>query len=77
MNPLLQLYKYTPRLRNVALFHTATYCTMEECLLCQMGFLFDMLEKANGQNCQATNLLKTLSSLPNGKYSRQHLHHID
>lgn len=28
-----------------------------------MGFLFDMLEKANGQNCQATNFLKTFSSL--------------
>jgi len=27
-----------------------------------MGYLFDMLEKANGQNCQATNLLKTFSS---------------
>lgn len=27
-----------------------------------MGFLFDMLDKANGQNCQATNLLKTFSS---------------
>jgi PAB-dependent poly(A)-specific ribonuclease subunit 2 len=26
-----------------------------------MGFLFDMLDKANGQNCQATNLLKTFS----------------
>ena len=34
-----------------------------------MGFLFDMLEKARGQNCQATNLLKTLSSLPNGNPS--------
>lgn len=65
MNPLLQLYKYTPRLRNVALFHTATSCTIEECLLCQMGFLFDMLEKASGQNCQATNLLKTLATVPN------------
>ena len=29
-----------------------------------MGFLFDMLEKACGQNCQATNFLKTLSELP-------------
>ncbi|KAK4940490.1 poly(A)-specific ribonuclease [Elasticomyces elasticus] len=28
-----------------------------------MGFLFDMLEKAEGQNCQATNFLKTFSSL--------------
>lgn len=27
-----------------------------------MGYLFDMLEKAKGQNCQATNLLKTFSS---------------
>lgn len=28
-----------------------------------MGFLFDMLEKANGQNCQASNFLKTFSNL--------------
>lgn len=28
-----------------------------------MGFLFDMLEKASGQNCQATNFLKTFSGL--------------
>jgi PAB-dependent poly(A)-specific ribonuclease subunit 2 len=27
-----------------------------------MGYLFDMLDKADGQNCQATNLLKTFSS---------------
>lgn len=27
-----------------------------------MGYLFDMLDKANGQNCQATNLLRTFSS---------------
>lgn len=29
-----------------------------------MGFLFDMLEKAEGSICQATNLLKTLSNHP-------------
>jgi PAB-dependent poly(A)-specific ribonuclease subunit 2 len=64
MNPLLQLYKFTPPLRNVALEHTAGYCTKEDCTLCQMGYLFDMLEKANGINCQATNFLKSFSSLP-------------
>jgi PAB-dependent poly(A)-specific ribonuclease subunit 2 len=32
-----------------------------------MGFLFDMLEKAEGSICQATNLLKTFSSHPQGK----------
>jgi PAB-dependent poly(A)-specific ribonuclease subunit 2 len=37
------------------------------CLLCEMGFLFDMLEKAEGSICQATNLLKTFSNHPEGK----------
>ncbi|KAF8457687.1 putative PAB-dependent poly(A)-specific ribonuclease subunit [Terfezia claveryi] len=61
-NSLLQLYKFTPLLRNHALHHTAQACYNDICLLCQMGFLFDMLEKANGLNCQATNFLKTFSS---------------
>ncbi|KAL2354819.1 PAB-dependent poly(A)-specific ribonuclease subunit PAN2 [Cryomyces antarcticus] len=62
-NPLLQLLKFTPLIRNLALLHTATNCLFENCLLCELGFLFDMLEKAEGQNCQATNFLKTFSSL--------------
>ncbi|CEL05425.1 Putative PAB-dependent poly(A)-specific ribonuclease subunit pan2 [Aspergillus calidoustus] len=60
-NSLLQLLKFIPLIRNVALHHAATSCIAESCLLCEMGYLFDMLEKANGQNCQATNLLKTFS----------------
>ena len=36
----------------------------DSCLLCETGFLFDTLEKAAGQNCQATNFLKTFGSLP-------------
>ncbi|KAI9712687.1 MAG: poly(A)-specific ribonuclease [Bogoriella megaspora] len=62
-NPLLQLYRFIPRVRNNALRHTATLCLYDFCMLCEMGFLFDMMEKASGQNCQATNLLKTFSSL--------------
>ncbi|PKY03306.1 putative PAB-dependent poly(A)-specific ribonuclease subunit [Aspergillus campestris IBT 28561] len=61
-NALLQLFKFIPLVRNVALQHAASSCIFENCLLCEMGYLFDMLEKANGQNCQATNLLKTFSS---------------
>ncbi|KAL2829793.1 PAB-dependent poly(A)-specific ribonuclease subunit pan2 [Aspergillus cavernicola] len=61
-NSLLQLLKFIPLIRNVSLQHAATSCISENCLLCEMGYLFDMLEKANGQNCQATNLLKTFSS---------------
>ncbi|KZF21116.1 hypothetical protein L228DRAFT_269516 [Xylona heveae TC161] len=62
-NPLLQLLKFTPLLRNIALHHAASSCLVESCLLCELGYLFDMLDKANGQNCQATNFLKTFSSL--------------
>lgn len=60
-NPLLQLYRFTNVARNLALQHAAQNCVHEGCLLCELGFLVDMLEKAQGQNCQATNLLKVLS----------------
>ena len=63
-NALLQLLKFIPLVRNLALHHAATSCIYENCLLCELGFLFDMLDKANGQNCQATNLLKTFSGFP-------------
>ena len=61
-NSLLQLYKFVPLIRNLALHHAATSCISDNCLLCEFGFLFDMLEKASGQNCQATNLLRAFSA---------------
>lgn len=64
-NPLLQLLRFTPLIRNLALQHTASPCLYESCLLCELGFLIDMLEKAAGLNCQATNFLKTFSGLSN------------
>lgn len=57
-NPLLQLLRFTPTVRNLALHHTARDCRLENCLLCELGFLIDMLEKAKTPNCQATNFLK-------------------
>ncbi|KAI7761581.1 hypothetical protein ACKAV7_009003 [Fusarium commune] len=63
-NSLLQIMHFTPVIRNLALQHAATSCVSEICLLCELGFLFDMLQKAEGSICQATNLLKTLSSHP-------------
>jgi PAB-dependent poly(A)-specific ribonuclease subunit 2 len=62
INSLLQLYRFIPLIRNLALQHAATSCITEQCLLCELGFLIDMLEKASGQNCQATNLLRTFSA---------------
>ena len=63
-NPLLQLFRFTNVARNLALRHTARDCRYESCVLCEFGFLVDMLEKAEGQNCQATNFLKALSKQP-------------
>ncbi|CZR51913.1 related to PAN2-component of Pab1p-stimulated poly(A) ribonuclease [Phialocephala subalpina] len=63
-NSLLQVLHKTPMIRNLALQHTSSICVSDMCLLCEMGFLFDMLEKAQGNVCQATNLLKTFSSNP-------------
>lgn len=62
INSLLQLYKFIPLLRNVAIQHAATACVWPNCMLCEFGFLFDMLEKASGQNCQATNLLRAFGA---------------
>ncbi|KAL2392816.1 PAN2-PAN3 deadenylation complex catalytic subunit pan2 [Exophiala dermatitidis] len=62
VNSLLQLYRFIPLIRNVAIQHAATSCVAGNCLLCEFGFLFDMLEKAKGQNCQATNLLRAFGA---------------
>ena len=60
-NSLLQLMHYTPLLRNLALQHAATGCIVDSCLLCELGYVFDMLQKAEGSTCHATNMLKALS----------------
>lgn len=62
INALLQLLNFTPLIRNIALHHVAADCLYMPCLLCELGFFFDMLDKAHGQSCQATNLLRTFSS---------------
>lgn len=66
LNPLLQIFKFTPLVRNLALYHAASSCIADGCLLCEMGFLFDMLEKADGLSCQATNFLRAFSGIPEG-----------
>lgn len=65
-NSLLQVMNYTPLLRNLALQHAATACLSDPCLLCELGYVFDMLQKAEGSTCQASNMLKALSNHPQG-----------
>ncbi|ROW03387.1 hypothetical protein VSDG_01414 [Cytospora chrysosperma] len=63
-NSLLQVLHFTPLVRNLALQHAATDCLSEKCLLCELGFLSDMLQKTEGSSCHASNLLKCLSTHP-------------
>ncbi|KAI8612159.1 ubiquitin carboxyl-terminal hydrolase-domain-containing protein, partial [Chytriomyces sp. MP71] len=58
-NSLLQLLFYTQPLRRIAAAHISTMCVKLQsvCMLCELGFLFRMLEEAKGANCQAGNFL--------------------
>ena len=64
LNSLLQVFRYTPVIRNHSLHHVSGRCLDENCLFCELGFLIDMLEKAGGEVCQATNFLKLFSNHP-------------
>lgn len=70
-NAYLQALHYLHPFRNLAKLHvlqvglsgpTNRGCQRDNCLLCQAGFLFRMLEDAHGANCQATNFLRALGS---------------
>ncbi|KAG0202360.1 poly(A)-specific ribonuclease [Mortierella sp. GBA30] len=63
-NALLQVLFFTPLLRMLAKAHIGQACPRENCLTCELGFLFRMLEDANGQNCQARNFLRAFSTIP-------------
>jgi PAB-dependent poly(A)-specific ribonuclease subunit 2 len=61
-NSLLQVYHFTPSIRLFALAHTGTTCRISLCALCELGFIFQNLLDARGQNCQTTNFSRYLGS---------------
>ncbi len=63
-NAYLQMLHYLRPIRTLAISHIAQDCERENCLLCEAGFLFKMLESAKGSNCQATNFLRAFGNLP-------------
>jgi PAB-dependent poly(A)-specific ribonuclease subunit 2 len=42
-------------------------CARDDCLLCELAFLFMMLRDAKGANCQATNLLRAFAKSGKGE----------
>lgn len=63
-NALLQALHYIQPIRAVAKAHICVDCQKENCLLCEAGFLFRMLEDAKGTNCQASNFSRAFSATP-------------
>ncbi|KAJ3407564.1 poly(A)-specific ribonuclease [Chytridiales sp. JEL 0842] len=61
-NPLLQVLYFTSPIRDISISHSTGACTKENCLCCELGFLFRMLQSSNGANCQATNFLRAFGS---------------
>lgn len=63
-NAYLQALNYLVPFRHLAETHAieGRDCQRDECLLCQAGFLFKMLQDAHGANCQATNFLRAFGA---------------
>lgn len=63
-NSLLQLFMYSPPIFQFALNSLRHNTLDDKSLLAELGLLFDMLMKAEGQHCAATNFVKTLAAIP-------------
>ena len=60
-NALLMLLYFLPSIRSQLLSHL---CVRENCLQCELGFLFHMMDEAKGGIAQPRNLLRALRQIP-------------
>ena len=60
-NALLLLLYFVPAIRSQLLSHL---CVRENCLQCELGFLFHMMDEAKGGIAQPRNLLRALRHIP-------------
>merc|ERR1719341_3019620 len=60
-NAMLQVLYFTEKMRIIILNH---FCSRESCLVCELSFLFHMLDTGHGIPCQPANFLRALRTIP-------------
>lgn len=60
-NAMLQVLYFIGPFRQLA---QMSNCDDEFCLVCELGYLFHMMNQVPGRNCQATNFLRTFRTIP-------------
>ncbi|TRY64214.1 hypothetical protein TCAL_00495 [Tigriopus californicus] len=60
-NAMLQTLYYTEHVRLLTLNHT---CVRENCVVCELSFLFHMMDISPGIPCQSSNFLRALRTIP-------------
>ncbi|VEU22548.1 DEKNAAC103692 [Brettanomyces naardenensis] len=63
-NSILQLYRFNPPLCNYILKTLAEDVAEDDLILVELGYLFDMMVKANGRHCAASNFQRIFSAIP-------------
>jgi len=60
-NSMLQILYYTEKLRILLLNHT---CDKENCVCCELSFLFHMMDISPGMPCHSGNFLRAMRTIP-------------
>ncbi|ODV88230.1 hypothetical protein CANARDRAFT_26383 [[Candida] arabinofermentans NRRL YB-2248] len=66
-NAIFQLYRFVPSIFNFVVKTLAEDVKYDDSVLAELGYLYDMLVKANGKHCAASNFQRLFATIPKAK----------